>query len=687
MLTHTPLFVGLKHRFAPPGPAEYSGYRVFTRVFDETVNASDLSKILPKQSPRQLKSFADAGSALDSEFSSERIAFGATAAKLVRDLQESFTAEERKKSVVSILIDHSGSMRGLRMLSALLAVDIAIDALANAGVDTEILGFTTVGWKGGRARRAWRWAGRPPNPGRLCDIRHIVYGDADRSSRLPWNLRLALRSDLLYENIDGEALEWAGSRLDPGRWDRRIVCVISDGAPVDDSTLLANADRDLLTRHLDATEKKLRSTGIVVGFLLIGRENAREPNLCERASEPQAAGLSLLALIRQALIPGSIQVAAASNAPSDFGKALQSDGGIVSHRPSALSPRLVAKLASLGTRIEQSDHELEDVLAELSSLPANLVVRASREIAAAARLGWWQPQTLPQRVVAVSRPRLVWRRFMFKSTPRRVHSDQELLEINHNYAWLFLFHPNGYLREAALDRITAPPTSPFFFSALAWRLNDWVGAVRKAAERCAARILDQTDFEVAAAAALYLLDRRHAWGRWSDESKVLDRAFERKEVIAALAIQLQQRATGPLAACVRHALQYPNVDEHLPRLAAAAVQPSVRAVAYQCLISGKATWSVGWEWAWIDKVYGLRRRVPKLATRDIGRIRPAAEFIREAACDKSPFVRKVAADALIAARSQLPDEEALISHMAEDRSSAIRSRADFMRRHPPSTQP
>ncbi len=342
----------------------------------------------------------------------------------------------------------------------------------------------------------------------------------------------------------------------------------------------------------------------------------------------------------------------------------------------------------MGSQIEQSDHELEGVLAELSALPANLVVRASREIAAAARLGWWQPQTLPKRVVAASRARLGWRRLMklLELTPRRVPSDQELLEINRGYAWLFLFHPSGYVREAALDCINNPPTSPFFFSVLAWRLNDWVGPVRKAAERCAARVLHQTAAGIAANAALYLLDRRHAWGRWSDEWQALDGVFERKDVIAALAVLLQERSTGPLATSLRHALRYPNIDEHLPRIAASAVQPSVRAVAYQCLISGKATWSLGFEWAWIDKVYGRRRRVPKLATRDIRRTRPAAELIREAAHDRSPFVRRVAADALIAARSQLPDEEALIADLAKDRSSAIRSRADFMRRHPPSRQ-
>ena len=273
---------------------------------------------------------------------------------------------------------------------------------------------------------------------------------------------------------------------------------------------------------------------------------------------------------------------------------------------------------------------------------------------------------------------------LFESKPRRVPSDRELLEMNHEYAWLFLFHPSGYVREAALDCIHDPPTSPFFFSALAWRLNDWVQPVRAAAERCATRVLHQTPANVAATAALYLLDRRHAWGRWGDERRALDRVFESEDVIAALSEELVVHSTGPLATCLRHALRYPNVDAHLPRIATTAVQPSVRAVAYGCLISGEATWPVGLEWMWIDKVYGLRKRIPKLARRNIERVRPAAEFIREAARDKSPFVRRVAADALIAARSQLPDEEALIARMAQDRSSAIRSRADFMLRHPPS---
>jgi cobaltochelatase CobT len=577
MLKHSPLFIGLRHRFTtPPFSVEDGGaYRVFTRAFDETVNASDLPDVLPKQSPRQLKSLEDAVNSLDSEFSSERIAFGAAAAKLVRDLQESLAEEERTKTVVSFLIDHSGSMQGLRMLSALLAVDVAVDVLMNAGVDTEILGFTTVGWKGGRARHAWKWAGRPPNPGRLCDVRHIIYGAADRPDGLPWHLRFVLRSDLLRENIDGEALEWAGLRLDPGRWDRRIVCVISDGVPMDDSTLQANEDRDLLALHLEAAETKLRSTGIVVGFLLIGRERVREPILYERASEPQTAGLSLLALIRRALMPGSIQVVGISNPPSRHRSAL----------PPVLSPSISAKLSALkaGLALKHSYQELEEILANLSALPASSIVRASREIATKARLGWWQQQTLPVRVEAGSRARVRWWRLkkLLQWSPRRVPSEQELMKGNPDYAWLFLFHPSGYIRAAALDCIHRPPTSPFFFSALAWRLNDWARPVRQAAQRCAERTLPRIPVSVAADAAPYLFDRRIAWGRWTDEPKVLDSVFERDEVMAALALQFRKSSTGPLAARLRHALRYPNVDKHLSDLAAAAVAPQVRAVAYQ----------------------------------------------------------------------------------------------------------
>ncbi len=112
---------------------------------------------------------------------------------------------------------------------------------------------------------------------------------------------------MLHENIDGEALLWAAGRLDPARWHRRIVCLVSDGAPIDDSTLLANEDRTLLVRHLEETEQRLNDDGFTIGTLLIGGENVREPALFERAEEPQEAGIALIRFLGRALLGSQIR--------------------------------------------------------------------------------------------------------------------------------------------------------------------------------------------------------------------------------------------------------------------------------------------------------------------------------------------------------------------------------------------
>lgn len=349
----------------------------------------------------------------------------------------------------------------------------------------------------------------------------------------------------------------------------------------------------------------------------------------------------------------------------------------------ALSPELSAKLAALAARPahDETRHALDEILSELANLPAHFVVRAGREIATSAGLGWWQPEKRPIQIVP-TQDAPPFSRLKYLLGLEWVPSDNELLAANPNFAWLFLFHPSGYVREAALDTVNDPPTSPFFFTALAWRLNDWVAPVRQAAKHCFKRISGEIAATVTADAALYLLERRFIWGRWRDEANILDLVFTRDDVLAALATHLQGKPTGPLATCLRHALRYPGIDQHLPRLAAVAVQPSVRAAAYRCLISGTAIWPVGFEWIWIDKVYGLRRRAPMLETRTIQRDRPAADFVEAGIRDKSPFVRKVVADAMIAVRAQIPNEEKLVAHLAADRSSRVRSRADFLMRHP-----
>jgi len=157
---------------------------------------------------------------------------------------------EFKDTVVSLLIDNSGSMRGRPISIAATCADVLARTLERCGVQTEILGFTTRGWKGGQSREQWLSEGRPPNPGRLNDLRHIVYKRADepyRHSRR--SLGLMMREGLLKENIDGEALQWAHARLLARPEERRILLVISDGAPVDDSTASANGGT-YLEKHL-----------------------------------------------------------------------------------------------------------------------------------------------------------------------------------------------------------------------------------------------------------------------------------------------------------------------------------------------------------------------------------------------------------------------------------------------------
>ncbi|MGH6619930.1 MAG: cobaltochelatase CobT-related protein, partial [Alphaproteobacteria bacterium] len=176
---------------------------------------------------------------------------------------------EFRDTVVALLIDNSGSMRGRPITIAAMSADILARTLERCGVKVEILGFTTRAWKGGQAREKWIADGKPSNPGRLNDLRHIIYKAADA----PWrrarkNLGLMLREGLLKENIDGEALLWAHNRLLARPEQRRILMVISDGAPVDDSTLSVNPG-NYLERHLrDVIE--FIETRSEIGLVAIG---------------------------------------------------------------------------------------------------------------------------------------------------------------------------------------------------------------------------------------------------------------------------------------------------------------------------------------------------------------------------------------------------------------------------------
>ena len=177
---------------------------------------------------------------------------------------------EFKDTIVTLLIDNSGSMRGRPISIAAISADVLARTLERCGVKTEILGFTTRAWKGGQSRESWLASGKPTHPGRLNDLRHIVYKKADEPYRhARRNLGLMMREGLLKENIDGEALLWAHQRMLGRPEDRRILMVISDGAPVDDSTLSVNNAGYLelhLRRVIDWIERQSPVQLVAIGI-------------------------------------------------------------------------------------------------------------------------------------------------------------------------------------------------------------------------------------------------------------------------------------------------------------------------------------------------------------------------------------------------------------------------------------
>ncbi len=183
---------------------------------------------------------------------------------------------EFKDTVVSLLIDNSGSMRGRPITVAALCSDILTKTLERCLIKTEILGFTTKEWKGGTSREKWIKDGKPSNPGRLNDLRHIIYKSADSPSRRSkQNLGLLLREGILKENIDGEALLWANNRLKNRQEKRKILIVISDGAPVDDSTLSVNPGNYLERNLRDVINKIENNKEIELVAIGIGHDVSR----------------------------------------------------------------------------------------------------------------------------------------------------------------------------------------------------------------------------------------------------------------------------------------------------------------------------------------------------------------------------------------------------------------------------
>ena len=291
-------------------------YKIFTNKFDEIAKAENLETKeevtkLRKSLDQQLINFQDLITKLANKLQRQLLAKQNRAwdfdleeglldsSKLPRIILDPFNSLSFKKekdldfkdTVVTLLIDNSGSMRGRPITIAAICADILSRTLERCSVKVEVLGFTTKNWKGGQSREYWNNKGKPKTPGRLNDLRHIIYKGADTHWRQAKNnLGLMLKEGLLKENIDGEAISWAFNRIKRRKEERKILMIISDGAPVDDSTLSVNSG-DFLEKHLKKMVKFIEEkTPIEILAIGIGHDVSRYYNRAIKITDVNELG-------------------------------------------------------------------------------------------------------------------------------------------------------------------------------------------------------------------------------------------------------------------------------------------------------------------------------------------------------------------------------------------------------------
>ena len=291
-------------------------YKIFTNKFDEIVKAETLASPeevnkLRKNLDQQLINFQDLVTKLANKLQRQLLAKQnrswefdleegvLDSSKLTRIIMDPYNSLSFKKekdldfkdTIVTLLIDNSGSMRGRPITIAAICADILSRTLERCSVKVEILGFTTKNWKGGKSREEWNKANKPKKCGRLNDLRHVIYKSADTHWRqAKKNLGLMLKEGLLKENIDGEAISWAFNRLNRRKEERKILMVISDGAPVDDSTLSVNSG-DYLEKHLKKIVKFIENKNdIEILAIGIGHDVSRYYKKAIKISDVQELG-------------------------------------------------------------------------------------------------------------------------------------------------------------------------------------------------------------------------------------------------------------------------------------------------------------------------------------------------------------------------------------------------------------
>lgn len=279
------------------------GYRAYTTKFDREIRANEIDSVLGSLRHDQLAALDSAWETLQTDLLPWRTGLHLIAADASSRIRAALTEAERHDTAISLLFDQSGSMRGQRMLFSAATADVVQEFLLTLGMTCEVSGFTTSRWRGGRSRSRWNWRFRPRNPGRLNDLLHVIYQDAEdrRASTGRWDYRQMLRPDLPKENIDGEAIQWAAHRLSTLPNKRKILIVLSDGAPVDDATLTENRP-DYLGDHLREVVENLVADGdIRIAAMGIGYRVHLFYPTSSYVEAPSELGAALITMIEQML--------------------------------------------------------------------------------------------------------------------------------------------------------------------------------------------------------------------------------------------------------------------------------------------------------------------------------------------------------------------------------------------------
>ena len=324
----------------------------------------------------------------------------------------------------------------------------------------------------------------------------------------------------------------------------------------------------------------------------------------------------------------------------------------------ALPAALTARLEMLGEELSAGHARPETVnrlIEEFSAIPPERISRVAEALQGSPFLYGYLPSqivqtppSLPDKIFRFLNPAIPERR------PRRRAELLDLLRQTPRLEYLFLFHSDGYVREAAIQKLASIP-SPFFAAALALRLNDWVPQVRRTAGQAIGRLFRDGDAPILAEAALFLLARTPLWSRYPAAASILSEALTRDDVIEALLVRLKTRRDGLALEAQRTAMMNPALDRHLLTLATEASNPAARMIAFDALLRGEVRRRTGFRRQWIDRTFNQYRRTPIFERREIERSLPMQNLIGLAARDRSAAVRRIAGDVLVSNRRDLPD--------------------------------